>query len=89
MTRVSRSLKIEHVALSTLSKLIFHIFSRNESRSVELSSLFATHRRSAEITRKKKSEDHTENVKIKELFELSDRFYEEFAKSTFYRCTET
>ena len=74
--------------LLTLSKLIFHIFFRNESRSAEFSSSFATRRRNIEIT-KKKSEDYTENVKIKEFFELFNRFYEKLAKSMFYRCTKT
>ena len=38
--------------------------------------------------KRKESEDHTEDVKMKELLELSDQFYEEFAESTFYRCTK-
>ena len=88
-TKVLKSLKTEHVTLSTLSKLTFHIFSQNELKSVEFNSLFATRRRSAEIIKKKESENHTEDVKIKELFKLSDRFYEEFAELTFYRCIKT
>ena len=51
--KVSRSSKTEHVTLSTLSKLIFHISSRNELKSIEFSSSFATRRRSAEITKKR------------------------------------
>ena len=36
--------------------------------------------------KKKEFENHTKDVKMKELFELSDRSYEEFAKLTFYYC---
>ena len=46
--------KTEHVTLLTLSRLISHIFSRNELKSIKLSSSFATRRRSAKITRKKR-----------------------------------
>ena len=68
--RISKSLKIEHVTLLTLSRLISHIFSRNKSKLIKFSNLFAIRRRNVEITKKKKSENHTEDVRIKEFFEF-------------------
>ena len=69
-------------------KINFHTFSRNELRSIEFSNSFATRRRSAEITKKKKFENYIEDVTIKKLFKLFNWFYEKFIKSTFYYCTE-
>ena len=89
MIKTSRSSRIEHVMLLTLSKSISSTFLRNESKSVEHNNLFATHRRSAEIIKKKEFEDYSENVTIKEFLEFSDQLDEEFAKSSFYCRTET
>ena len=62
-----------------------YFFFQNELKSVEFSSSFATRRRSAEITKKRIWKLY-KNVKIKKLLELFNRFYEKFAKSTFYCC---
>ena len=53
-TKILRSSKTEHVAFSTLLKLISYISFRNELRSIEFNSLFTTRCRNAEIIKKKK-----------------------------------
>ena len=53
MIKVSKSLKIEHVMLLTLSKQVFFIFFRNESKSIKHNNLYTIRRRSVEITKKK------------------------------------
>ena len=65
--------------------LFFYIFFRNELKSIEINSSFAIRCRNVKII-KKKSEDHTKDVKRKELLELFNRFYKKFIKSTFYCC---
>ena len=57
--------------LSTLSKLIFYIFSRNKLRLIKFSNLFATRYRNVERIRKK-MKNHLKDMIIKKLFELSD-----------------
>ena len=73
-TKVLKSLKIKYVIFLMLLKLTFHISFRNKLRLIEFSSLFAIRRRNAEIIKKRNFKNHTENVKIKELFELFNRF---------------
>ena len=71
MTKVLRSSKTKYITLLTLSKLIFHIFSWNELKSVEFNSSFATRRRNAEIIKKKKiwkSYRKRENERISRIF---------------------
>ena len=82
-TKVSKSSKIKHVTFSTLSRLIFYIFSRNKLRSAELNSLFEIHCFSVEIN-KKEFENNTKNVMLNRFLELSNQFYKKFAKLTFY-----
>ena len=89
MIKVSRSLRTEHVMLLTLLRSIFFIFLRNELKSIEHSNSFATRRRSVEIIKKKKSEDYSENVTMKEFLKFFDQFDEEFAKSSFCCRTKT
>ena len=69
----------------TLLKSIFLISFRNESKLIEHSNLFATRHRSVEIIKKKKFENYSEDVTMKEFFEFSDQFNEKFVKSSF-RC---
>ena len=85
MIKVSRSLRTEHVIFLTFSKLISFIFFRNKSRSIKYNNSFATRRRSAEIIKKKKFKDYSENVAMKEFLEFSDQFNKEFVKSSFHR----
>ena len=72
MIKVLKSLRTEHVMSLTFFKLISSTFSRNESRLIEHNNLFATRRRSAEIIKKKKFENYSENVIMKEFFEFSN-----------------
>ena len=83
MIRILKSLKIEHVMPLTLSKQISFTFSRNKLKSIEYSNSFATRRRNAEIIKKKKFKNYSEDVTMKEFLEFSDQFNEKFAKSLF------
>ena len=71
-----------------LSKSTSFTFSRNELRLIEYSSSSARRRCSIKIIIKKEFENYLEDVIMKEFFELSNQFYEDFVKSTFCYYTE-
>ena len=69
--------------LLIFSKLIFSTFFCNESKLIEYNNLFAIHCRSAEIIKKKKSENYSKDVTMEEFFKFFDQFNEKFIKSSF------
>ena len=72
----------------TLSKSISFTFFWNKLKLIEHNNSFATRRRNVELI-KKKFENYSEDVTIKEFLEFFDQFNEEFAKSSFCCYIET